>query len=62
MSRKDYERVAEAMRAARADVGGSRLAFVTTEIALAAVFAADNPRFDCGRFLAACRKDDPCAT
>lgn len=64
MTRKDYEAIASAMLAVRADIEARNLDAgriytewkVTKEIAerLSAVFVEDNPRFQRARFLAAC--------
>lgn len=50
MSRKDYQAVAAAVAA----TGGDYATREEMACRLAAVFASENPRFDSGRFLAAC--------
>lgn len=59
MSRKHYEQIAAEIAEARnlrIDTG-ERVAIDIVAARLANVFAADNPRFDRGRFLAAAMKD-----
>ena len=54
MTRKDYQAIAEAIKSTLHDnVPAVDIAY-TIAANLADVFAADNPRFDRSRFLAAC--------
>lgn len=57
MSRKDYVSIAEAIlrtKAENREVLGSASILRVTANRIADVFAADNPRFDKARFMAAC--------
>lgn len=61
MTRKDYQAIAKAIAKVRADRRGgygldieARHAIEEIEDGLAAVFAADNPRFNRDKFLTAC--------
>lgn len=62
MTRKDYERIAQAIHDARADAKAAAEPYLSeTDLAIDAVaeriadqLAADNPNFDAERFLAAC--------
>lgn len=54
MTRKDYQAIAEAIgRANPIITPADRITLTNTYRAVAAVMAADNPRFDEGRFMAA---------
>lgn len=55
MSRKDYVAIADAI--ANANRGEHTVTREEVACRIASVFAADNPRFDRGRFLTACGFD-----
>ena len=64
MTRKDYVAIAEAMKIAKIDpisgkvnpawYKGAQNQWVVARVTIADVLAADNPRFDRGRFYRAC--------
>jgi hypothetical protein len=54
MSRKDYVAFARLVNMLRAEGELSLNGAVAMAVGMADVFAGDNPRFDRGRFLAAC--------
>ena len=59
MTRKDYVAIAAAIAAVRRTAGENFSKVDAVAWALCDVLAADNPRFDRGRFLNACREERP---
>lgn len=71
MTQKDFIKIAEVLRKERPDrqqdykdfairqlSNGARDAWETIIIRMARMFAADNPKFDNEKFLAACRREE----
>jgi hypothetical protein len=71
MTRKDYKKIAEVLREGRPErqqdhkdfairqwSNGARDAWETIVIRMARMLAADNPRLDKEKFVAACRKEE----
>lgn len=52
MSRKDYERMAQALRISQKEASIDVLRTIADELAI--VFKSDNPRFDKDKFMVAC--------
>jgi len=58
MSKKDYQAIARVFYARRSHEEHAYTAWTALRDDLAALFAADNPRFDRRRFLNACETGD----